>query len=314
MALYPPGSTFKPLIGLIALDEGVQQADYTVPCNGLYHIAGLSLKCSHRHPTATNIEYALNQSCNPYFWQSFRNTLENKDFNTIQESYGQWTAYCKSFQLGAKTGVDLPSEKNGNIPSVKYFNKIYGEKGWRAATIISLGIGQGEVLVTPLQLCNLYAAIANKGFYYTPHVVKHVAHPENNKSAAVKTQKHYTRVNPVYFSRVIDGLESVMISGTARLSAIPGIAVCGKTGTVQNPHGKDHAIFCGFAPKENPKIAIAVIVENSGFGGVYAAPIASLLLEKYLNDTISSSRLPIIEKMKNTDLIHSSSTPSISPH
>lgn len=314
MALYPPGSTFKPLIGLIALDEGVQQADYTVPCNGLYHIAGLSLKCSHRHPTATNIEYALNQSCNPYFWQSFRNTLENKDFNTIQESYGRWTTYCKSFQLGAKTGVDLPSEKNGNIPSVNYFNKIYGEKGWRAATIISLGIGQGEVLVTPIQLCNLYAAIANKGFYYTPHVVKRMVHPENNTSASVKTQKHYTRVNPVYFSRVVDGLESVMISGTARLSAIPGIAVCGKTGTVQNPHGKDHAIFCGFAPKENPKIAIAVIVENSGFGGVYAAPIASLLMEKYLNDTISSSRLPIIEKMKNTDLIHSSFTQSISPH
>jgi penicillin-binding protein 2 len=303
MATYSPGSTFKPMVGLIALSEGVQGEVYTVPCNGFYPFAGLSLKCSHHHPWATNIEYALAQSCNPYFWQTFRNAIENPKFKNIQESYGTWSDYCRSFGLGAKLGVDLPSESRGNIPSVNYFNKIYGEKGWHSATIISLGIGQGEILVTPIQLANMYAAIANHGWYKKPHLVRSLEDVHEKKNTKTNLAQNNATVDPQWYIAVNDGLRQVVESGTAIESKIEGISLCGKTGTVQNSHGDHHSVFAGFAPKDHPKIAIAVIVENAGFGATYGCPIASLMVEKYINDTIAENRLAKQKKMMETNLI-----------
>lgn len=304
LATYPPGSTFKTLVALIALQEGVQNENYGVPCSGVYYFAGLSLKCSHRHPSAGNIVQALQQSCNPYFWQTFRNTIENRDYKRIQDVYGKWVDYCNSFGLGVKTGIDLPSEGKGNIPSVKYFNKIYGEKGWHSSTIISLGIGQGEILVTPLQMANLYAAVANRGYWFTPHIVKKITDPTTGKNVLKPFEKHYTKIDPGKFYYINEGLFSVVEAGTARSARVEGITMCGKTGTAQNPHGDDHSMFAGYAPKDNPKIAIAVIVENGGFGATYAAPIASLMVEKYLNDTIQTKRLHLEERMLKSNLLH----------
>ncbi len=309
MATYPPGSTFKTLVGLIALDLGVQEVNYTVPCNGMYFFSGLALHCSHHHPTATNIQYALNQSCNPYFWQTFRNSIERQTGKT-SDSYLKWQRYCNSFGLGNKTGIDLPGEVRGNIPSVKYYNKIYGENRWGTSTIISLGVGQGEILVTPLQLANMYAAVANHGYYYTPHLVKKFINVDKRAEEAFRAEKHLCMVNPETFVAVDEGLRSVVESGTARGSAIPGVAMCGKTGTAQNPHGDDHSIFAGYAPYGNPKIAIAVVVENGGFGATFAGPIASLITEKYLNDTIAAPRLALEKRIKDANLLNKYLSPS----
>jgi penicillin-binding protein 2 len=303
MATYSPGSTFKPMVGLISLDEGVQGEVYTVPCNGFYYFAGMTLKCSHHHPWATNIEYALAQSCNPYFWQTFRNAIENPKFPTIQESYGTWSGFCRSFGLGDRLGVDLPSEARGNIPSVNYFNKIYGLKGWHSATIISLGIGQGEILVTPIQLANMYATIANHGYYIKPHLVKDLENVHEKKNMKPTLSKNLATIDPQWYIPVNEGLRQVVEAGTAIESKIQGISLCGKTGTVQNSHGDHHSVFAGFAPKDNPKIAIAVIVENAGFGATYGCPIASLMVEKYINDTIADNRIAKQTKMMETNLI-----------
>lgn len=303
LATYPPGSAFKPVVGLIALQEHVQGVVYTVHCGQAYHFAGLTVHCSHPHPDAGDMQYALQQSCNPYFCQTFRNAIENREFPTIQESYGKWAKICNSFGLGFKTGVDLPSEVNGNIPSVNYYNKIYGEKGWHSATILSLGIGQGEILVTPIQLANLYACLGNQGYYITPHIVKKITDPETNKDVTHKYEKHVALIDKEHFPPVVQGLFQVVEAGTARAAHVDGITLCGKTGTAQNPHGDNHSIFAGFAPKDNPKIAIAVVVENGGYGADYAAPIASLLVEKYLNDTIQTKRLPLEKRMFDGNLL-----------
>lgn len=303
LATYPPGSTFKPLVGLIALHEGVQGVQYTVPCNGLYHFAGLTLHCSHHHPSATNMLYALQQSCNPYFWQSFRNTIENNQYSDIHDIYGKWVDYCKSFGLGLKTGVDLPSEASGNIPSTKYFDRLYGKTGWHSSTIISLGIGQGEILVTPLQMANMYACMANRGYWITPHIVKKITDAATNADETHKYERHESLIAREHFDPVVEGMYQVVEAGTARSAKVPGITICGKTGTAQNPHGDDHSMFAGFAPKDNTKIAIAVVVENGGFGSAYAVPIASLMMEKYLNDTIQTSRLPLEKKMMESNLL-----------
>jgi penicillin-binding protein 2 len=303
LATYPPGSTFKPLVGLIALNEGVQGVQYTVPCNGLYHFAGLTLHCSHHHPSATNMLYALQQSCNPYFWQSFRNTIENNQYSDIHQIYGKWVDYCKSFGLGLKTGVDLPSEASGNIPSTKYFDKLYGKTGWHSSTIISLGIGQGEILVTPLQMANMYACMANRGYWITPHIVKKITDAATNADETHKYERHESLIAREHFEPVVEGMYQVVEAGTARGARVEGLYICGKTGTAQNPHGDDHSMFAGFAPKDNTKIAIAVVVENGGFGSAYAVPIASLMMEKYLNDTIQTSRLPLEKKMMESNLL-----------
>jgi penicillin-binding protein 2 len=200
--------------------------------------------------------------------------------------------------------VDLPSEARGNIPTVGYFNKIYGERGWHSATIISLGIGQGEILVTPLQLANLYAAIGNHGWYIKPHLVKVLNDVHDKKDIKPNLPKNYATINTKWYIPVNDGLRQVVESGTAIESKIEGISLCGKTGTVQNSHGDHHSVFAGFAPKDNPRIAVAVVIENAGFGAKYACPIASLIVEKYLNDTISTKRLEKQEKMKAVNLLN----------
>jgi len=202
---------------------------------------------------------------------------------------------------GKKLGIDLKGEKRGNLPSVKYYNKVFGEGRWRAATVISNSIGQGEVLATPLQIANAMAIIANKGYYITPKICRYFVKDKQYRIPI--RQKIVTNIDSVYYRYVIDGLEKVVLAGTARGAMIPDISFCGKTGTAQNPHGKDHSIFAGFAPKENPKIAIAVFVENAGFGATYAAPIASLMVEKYLHDSISRKRIPLQERMYKARLI-----------
>ncbi len=304
LATYPPGSAFKPVVALIALNEGVQPVNWFAPCNGAYTISGVTVHCSHHHPSPDNLMYAMAQSCNPYFVQTFRNTLDNSAYNSTAEAYDKWKQYCTSFGLGLKTGVDLPSEVGGNIPSVKYYNKIYGAGRWRFATIISLGIGQGEILVTPLQMANLYACIANKGYYITPHIVKKITDPVTQKDVTHGYERHQCMVDTKWFDPVNEGLFQVVEAGTARAARVEGITMCGKTGTAQNPHGDNHSMFAGFAPKDNPKIAVAVVVENGGYGGDFAAPIASLMVEKYLNDTIQTKRLPIEERMINSNLLH----------
>ncbi|HLP50285.1 MAG TPA: penicillin-binding protein 2 [Chitinophagales bacterium] len=304
LATYPPGSAFKPIVALIALNEGVQPANHFLPCNGAYTISGVTVHCSHHHPSPGDVQYALAQSCNPYFVQTFRNTLDNNAYGGTAEAYDKWKRYCNSFGLGAKTGVDLPSEVGGNIPSVKYYDKIYGARRWRFATIISLGIGQGEILVTPIQMANMYACMANMGYYITPHIVKKITDPVTNKDVTHKYERHQCMVEKQWFVPVNEGLFQVVEAGTARSARCEGITLCGKTGTAQNPHGDNHSMFAGFAPKDNAKIAIAVVVENGGYGSDFAAPIASLMVEKYLNDTIQTKRIPLQEKMFNSNLLH----------
>ncbi len=303
LATYPPGSSFKPIVALIALHEGVQGINYSYPCNQAYNAGGVIVHCSHKHPSPTNIQYALAQSCNPYFCQTFKNSLEKNAGMSTAQSYDKWVNICHSFGLGIKTGIDLPSEVRGNIPTVNYFDKIYGANRWKFATIVSLGIGQGEVLTTPLQMANIFACISNHGYWITPHIVKKITDPVSNKDVTHEYEKHTALIDKEHFIPVIEGLFEVVEAGTAKAARVEGITLCGKTGTAQNPHGDNHSMFAGFAPKDEAKIAIAVVVENGGYGSTYAAPIASLLVEKYLNDTIATKRLPIEKRMIETNLL-----------
>lgn len=285
MAQYPPGSTFKPLTAAIAMQEKAITPDFYYHCNTLFSIPGYTLHCSHSHPSANNVQQAIQHSCNPYFWQTFKNTLEVETYNSSAESYAKWYEYATKFGLDSVLGIDMLSEKPGNIPSPEYYNEIYGAGRWAAVTIISLAIGQGEILLTPLQLANLYATFANRGYYITPHLVKEINGKPNEKP-----ERHETGIDKAYFDVIAEGLQLVVDEGTGRRSKIPGLTFGGKTGTAQNPHGEDHSIFAGIAPIENPKIAIAVVVENAGGGSRYAAPIASLMTEMYMHDSIASSR------------------------
>ena len=297
MAQYPPGSTFKPVTAAIAMQEKAISPEFSYSCNTLFSIPGYTLHCSHSHPSAQNVQQGIQHSCNPYFWQTFKNTLEVETYKNTGESYAAWYEYTKKFGLGAELGIDMLSEKSGNIPSPDYYNKLYGAGRWRAVTIISLAIGQGEITVTPLQLANMYAIFANRGYYITPHLVRRVGEREN-----VNIHRHETGIDRAYFDIIAEGLQLVVDAGTGRRSKIPNLTFGGKTGTAQNPHGEDHSIFAGFAPVENPKIAIAVIVENAGGGSRYAAPIASLMAEMYMHDTIATSRLALEKSILDTDL------------
>jgi penicillin-binding protein 2 len=282
MAAYPPGSTFKMINALIALDVDVVSIETEFFCAGT---VAKPIKCSHNHITPLAMIYGIQQSCNPYFWNTFRATLNNPRIGNVKKGYESWYNKVRSFGLGQKFNTDLMYEKAGNVPSVAYYDKVY-RGSWNALTVRSLSIGQGELLITPLQLANLTAAIANRGFYYPPHLVKSVGTKDNFISKY--NEKQVVDIKPEHFEPIIDGMEKVVqIGGTARRGALDSIPVCGKTGTVQNPHGKDHSVFIAFAPKDNPKIAIAVVVENAGnYGGTWAAPIASLMMEKYLNGKV----------------------------
>jgi penicillin-binding protein 2 len=301
-AYYPPGSTFKLTSALSSLQEQV-----ITPSTTFAHVFTVGSKSVHCHshppgPLITSIQY----SCNPFFCNVFRTFVDNRKYGTSENGYRVWREYMQSFGIGDKIGVDMPHELKGLLPSIDFYNKIYGKGRWKASTIFSLGIGQGELGITPLQMSNIVCIIANKGYYYTPHIIKMIGGKDN--STRNLTQKHYCKVDSSYFNVVHDGMQQVVEAGTARIAKFGNMVICGKTGTAQNPHGKDHSLFVMFAPRENPKIAIAVMVENAGFGATWAAPIASLMAEKYLTDTITRPELeermkkgvilPVLEKKK----------------
>jgi penicillin-binding protein 2 len=291
MASYPPGSTFKIMNGLIGLQEGVIKPTSLFSCSNGYHAGALTVGC-HSHRSPLNLPEAVAQSCNAWFCNAFRNTLENPKYNSIQDAFDKWREYLVAFGFGNKLGIDLSNELPGNIPARSYYDRYYGKDRWKALTVISLAIGQGEIGATPLQMANMAAVIANRGSFYIPHVVKKIG--EDGVPAPLYTQKYITGISAENFEPVIEGMEGAVNGGagsTARGARLDSIIICGKTGTAQNPHGKDHSIFVAFAPKDNPQIAIAVYVENAGFGSTFAAPIASLLIEKYLTGEIKRKYL-----------------------
>jgi penicillin-binding protein 2 len=299
---YPPGSTFKLIDALIGQKDGVIDKNTVFPCSHGYPPMGGHPKC-HSHP-AMNLPGSISTSCNSYYSYVFRAIVDQKKYPKFSDGFEHWRECVKSFGPGTKLGTDLPYDKPGNVPSVKYYNKVFGENHWRSNTVVSLGIGQAELTLVPLQMANVVALIANKGFYYPPHSVKGVGF---NKYLDPRfKQKHYAYVQEEeYYNIVHDGMQGCLEGGysTARTSIIKGITICGKTGTAENPHGKDHAVFSAFAPRENPKIAIVVFTENAGFGGTWSAPIASLMIEKYLRGKITRPEME--KRMMEADLINS---------
>lgn len=285
MASYPPGSTFKPVNGLIGLAENVIIPETQFDCNMGYHVRGLSVGC-HSHSSPLALVGAIETSCNSYFCQTFRRIIENPMYNTQADAFVKWRKYITQLGFGAKLGTDFVNELPGFIPDTGYYNRYYKKNRWRALTILSLAIGQGEVGTTPIQLANYTAAVANRGYYYTPHIVKAIG--DGGQIDQKFTTRHDIDIPAEDFETIIAGLEGVVIRGTAVSAAIKDIVVCGKTGTAQNPHGKDHSVFIAFAPKDDPKIAIAVFVENAGYGSTYAAPIASLMIEKFIRGEVTN--------------------------
>lgn len=303
-ASYPPGSVFKLVNGLIGLEEGVITPNSSYPCSKGYHFGKSKLGC-HAHKSPLNLEESIMMSCNAYYCYVLRALLENKKYDSIDEAMDAWNAAVQSFGFGHKLGSDFPSELGGNIPSSKYYNRVYHKGGWKATTVISLSIGQGEIGCTPLHIANLCATIANRGYYITPHIIKD---SENVKIDDKYRTRNYTAVDTLHFPKVINGMYRAVNSGfgsggTASIAAVPGLEICGKTGTAQNPHGADHSVFMCFAPKDDPKIAVMAYVENGGFGATWAAPIASLLVEKYLSGEISDSRKPLEDRVLNGNLM-----------
>jgi penicillin-binding protein 2 len=283
-AKYPPGSTFKPINGLIGLQENVITPSTKFGCNNGY----LFVAC-HSHSSPLDLIHGISNSCNSYFCQTFRRILENPEYPTIADAYNKWKGYLNEFGFGKKLGIEFTNELSGLIPSPAYFDKYYGKNKWKALTVISMAIGQGEIETTPLQMANMTAAIANRGYYYVPHIVKSIGQDKPIDKRFLT--KQLINIDPANFETIILGMEAAVNGeggATARIAALKDIIVCGKTGTAQNPHGKDHSVFIAFAPKDNPRIAIAVFVENAGFGATYAAPVASLMIEKYINGEITN--------------------------
>ena len=302
-ASYPPGSVFKLVNGLIGLQEGTLQPSYMYPCSQGYHFgAGHKLGC-HSHKSPINMEESIMMSCNAYYCYVLKNILDNKKYPSVADALDAWHEYVESFGFGRKLGSDFPAELAGSIPTSKTYNKAYGRGRWNSTTVISLSIGQGEILATPMHLANLCATIANRGHYYIPHIVKA---SEGVEIEPRFTEKQYTKVDTVHFTKLIRGMWRAVNSGagmggTAWVAHIDSLDVCGKTGTAQNPRGADNSVFICFAPMDNPKIAIAAYVENGGFGATYAAPIASLMVEKYLKGEVKRKALE--EQMKSRDLM-----------
>lgn len=299
---YPPGSTFKSIMALMGLQEGTLHGNDVYPCFGGYRLGSHTVGC-HSHGPLKDLSSAIQHSCNAYFCYVFKNVIDQDKFATTDEALASWNSYLYSFGLGNKLGVDIPGENKGHVPTPQYYNKIYQQGHWKSSTIISLAIGQGELGITPLQMANMTCAIANRGYYHTPHFVKRIDGDTTNYLERY-SGKNQTKVEQRYFDEVVEGLYQTVQAGTGRIAQIEGYEVCGKTGTVENSHGKDHSAFITFAPKTNPKIVVLAFVENSGFGATFAAPIASLVMEMYLNDTIATKRLYLEKRMKETNLIN----------
>lgn len=296
MASYPPGSTFKTLQALVGLQEGVITPDSRFECHSGAYFGSLHMGC-HSHTSPLDLRHSIQHSCNPYYVNVWRRILEDSGKGSVRDAYGAWREYMQSFGLGQKICPDFTNELTGSVATQEYYDRVYKTQNWKWTYIMSVSIGQGELLITPLQIANMAASIANRGFYITPHIVRPVEGYEN------KIEKHTIPIDRKHFEVVIDGMELAAREGTARSAGMDSVIVCGKTGTVQNPHGADHSVFMAFAPKENPKIAIAVYVENGIWGATYAAPIAGLLIEKYLTGTISPRKKALEKRMLESNLI-----------
>ena len=283
-ATYAPGSTFKTIQALICLQQRAITPNTLYPCSGP---ESKPIKCTHHHGSPVALDKAIEQSCNPYFWCAFRDLLQKDGYGdnnaAFRHRYELWRDAVMAFGFGQRfTDTDLGEQSSGAIPTTGYYDRYYGLMGWKAITIRSLSIGQGEILVTPLQLANQAAAIANEGYFITPHL---------NRSDSMLVHRHSLEIDKKHFTAVKEGMHRVMQYGTGRWYQIEGIETAGKTGTAQNPHGKDNAIFIGFAPVEDPQIAVAVVVENAGFGATWAAPVASMMIEQYLTGEVKRTGL-----------------------
>jgi len=313
MAKYPPGSIFKTIFSLIAMEKEILKPNRTIYCDGVYELdsKGLYTQKCHQHPTPYNVSIALQHSCNSYYYQTLREFIDSYGYTTPGIGLDTLISYLNDFGLGDKLGIDYHTEGKGFLPTSKVYDRMYSDvyNGWRSTYVLSLGIGQGELELTTLQMANLAAILANRGYFYTPHLVKTFVKDEFSLRSEFTTKKTM-RIKAEYYDPVIDGMAKVTTQGTGRLAHIPDIEICGKTGTSENS-GADHSVFFAFAPKENPKIAIAVFVENAGFGGEIAAPIASLMIEKYINGEINERRKYLEERMKNRKLINLLPQPSI---
>ncbi len=301
MSPYPPGSVFKLVNALIGLEEGVLESGTSYSCHGGYKV-GRGVAC-HPHPSPTNLVQSIMMSCNTYYCIAFRDIIDNKKYQSPQEGFARWREMVDSFGFGKKLGTDFPAEQRGSLPTAEIYDKIHGKDRWKSLSIISLAIGQGEIGTTPLHLANLAATIANRGYYYTPHIVR--GSPDtliNNQYL----ERNYTLVSENNFEKVIEGMYLAVNSppgtgATATIAAVNGLEICGKTGTAQNPHGKEHSVFICFAPRDNPKIAVAAYLENAGFGATWAAPIASLITEMYLNGEVK--RVDLENHIKKANLL-----------
>ena len=278
MAAYPPGSTFKPSQGLMLQQEGIINTSTSYPCSRGYVNKGLRIGC-HGHGSPIALHPAIATSCNGYFCWGPYYMLNNRKYGSLEKSFTLWKDYMVSMGFGYKLNIDLPGESRGFIPNAQFYDKMIGKGKWGANSILSIAIGQGEVMLTPLQIANLGATIANRGYYITPHVVKNI---RDVGLLEQYTVQHHTKVAPQYYNEVVTGMRMAVTGGTCRGANLPGLDVCGKTGTVQNPHGQDHSVFMGFAPKDDPKIAICVYVENAGFGAKVAVPLGAMVMERYL--------------------------------
>lgn len=303
---YPPGSTYKPINALIALDEKVITPSTGYPCGGGYYACGRRIGCTHAGGGhAANLRLAIANSCNAYFCYSYRESID-KNYSNAREGYVKWKEYMNAFGLGVRNGVDLPSEDRANVPDTSAYTRDYGNSRWNSCFNVTLGIGQDRMTATPLQMANSMCIIANRGYYYTPHFMDSLQNETIDDTAY--TTKYRTKHTPVHisdtaFQAVIDGMHDVTVYGTASRIDVEGHEYCAKTGTAQNPHGKYHSWFVAFAPKENPTIAVAVVVENAGYGATWAGPITAATIEKYLNDTLSEARKKQVETFSKQDLI-----------
>ena len=283
MGQFPPGSTFKITQGLTFLEEGIVTPNTVYPCYGGFLHSGLKVGC-HGHPSPLSLVPSIATSCNGYFcWGLYHMIGARKKYASVQKAMATWRDYMVSMGFGYPLGVDLPGEKRGMIPNDKYYDKNY-RGSWNGLTIISIAIGQGEVTATPLQIANLWATLAIRGYFITPHVVKEI---EDVPLDTLYTTKRYTKVQREHYETVVEGMRAAVTGGTCRAANLSGLDVCGKTGTAQN-RGKDHSAFMGFAPMNDPKIAVSVYVENGGWGATYGVPIGALIIEKYLKGELSA--------------------------
>ncbi|MDE5639860.1 MAG: penicillin-binding protein 2 [Odoribacter sp.] len=298
-ATYPPGSVFKTIQGLIGLQEGVITPATTYECYHGNSFNGQFMKC-HGHTSPLDLKGGIQNSCNPYFVNVFRRVLENNKYANVRNAYGKWRDYVLEFGLGRRICPDFMNESTGSIPTQEYYDKIFRTQNWYYTYIMSLSIGQGELLITPLQMANIVTCIANRGYYITPHIVRPM--DEAHKRLI---EKRELNIDKKHFEVIADAMENAVKEGTGRVAACDSVIVCGKTGTIQNPHGLDHSAFFAFAPKDNPKIAILVYVENGEWGASYGAPIAGLLIEKYLTGRIAPRKKALEKKMMGANLIQS---------